>query len=142
MNAAVRAQNLIDLMRELTGLLERENEILKRPREVDLKPLVDEKRALFRMYDEHMIAISKDPGFAASLGPDIKEELRAASLRFEEVARANEKRLGALVNASRQIVSRITEAAKRAAGHIEGYARDGETRGMGKAAPIAVNRTF
>lgn len=142
MNAAVRAQNLMDLMQDLKEVLERENEILEQPRLNDLKPVVAEKQALFRMYDEQILALAKDREFAATLAPETKDALRTASAEFEEAARKNERRLQLMMEAGRQIVGRITEAAKSAAGHVEAYGRDGVTRSALKAAPVALNKSL
>ncbi len=142
MNATVRAQNLMDLMRDLKSVLERENEILEHPRMHDLSPIVAEKQALFRMYDEQIISLAKDREFSATLTPEAREELRAASADFEAAARKNEKRLSLMVDAGRQIVSRITDAARSAAGYVDSYGSNGVSRAAPKAAPVALNRSL
>ena len=142
MNPNVRAQNLIGLMEELVDLLERENALLERPRARELGPVVEEKQALFKLYEEQINAIAEEgSAFGAALEPDLRERLRATGERFDDLARINERKLKVMTASSQHIVDRIADAARRAAGQVQSYGRSGAAGGGTlQPAPVALNR--
>lgn len=140
MNAQIRAQNLIDLLADLVSVLERENAMLERPRAQELTPLVEEKQALFKLYEDQIAAIATDPGFAASLSEEVNGRLKDLALQFEAAMSTNRRKLEILTKSSQHIVNRIVEAAKDAAGQVPRYGRAGTVNHAGMAAPVAMNQ--
>lgn len=142
MNPNVRAHNLIALMEDLVELLQRENTLLERPRSTELGPVIEEKQALFKLYEEQVHAIAQDNAFASGLEPDLRERLKEVGGRFEELARVNERKLKLVSDASQKIVDVIADAARRAAGHVEGYGKTGGSQARPvRSAPVALNRS-
>lgn len=141
MNPTVRAHNLIGLMEDLVELLQRENALLERPRSRELGPVIEEKQALFKLYEEQVHAIANDNAFAAELEPELRQRLKDVGERFEDLARINERKLKLVSDASQKIVDVIADAARRAAGHIDGYGQSGASHARpARSAPVALNR--
>lgn len=141
MNPTIRAHNLADLMEELIALLERETAMLERPRAHDLEKIVEEKKALFKLYDDHLAAIAEEPGFADALDDALNARLKDLAQRLETAMGDNKRKLEILTRSSQHIVNRIVEAAKKAAGRVSNYGRQGTVITDGRAAaPVAMNR--
>lgn len=140
MNATIRAHNLIDLMQDLVSVLERENALLERPRSYDLTPLVEEKQALFKLYEDQIAAIAQEPNFAASLPDEINDRLKDLAYAFDDAMKVNRRKLEILTKSSQHIVDRIVEAAKSAAGQVPRYGRQGTVTEGRAAAPVAMNQ--
>lgn len=140
MNATIRAHNLIDLMQDLVSVLERENALLERPRSSDLAPLVEEKQALFKLYEDQIAAIAQEPNFAASLPDEINDRLKDLAYAFDDAMKVNRRKLEILTKSSQHIVDRIVEAAKSAAGQVPRYGRQGTVTEGRAAAPVAMNQ--
>ena len=139
MNPTVRAHNMIDLMEDLIGVLKRETEMLDRPRAEDLASVVEEKQALFKLYDDQMAALAADGGFGSALPEDLKATLSDLALAFDAAVKENRRKLEVLTKSSQHIVNRIVEAAKKAAGNVPHYGARGTVYGGRKAAPVAMN---
>ena len=140
MDPTIRAHNLIGLMDDIMDVLERENALLDRPVLRELKPVVDEKQALFRLYEEQVRELSGQSDFADTLDVDLKDRLTDLARRFEDMMKTNEIKLNAMTRSSQMIVDRITSAAQQAAASASGYGRSGGAYQNGKAAPVAINR--
>lgn len=143
MNPNVRAHNMIGLMEDLVDLLERENALLDKPRSRELGPVIEEKQALFKLYEEQINAIANDNGFAAGLEPDLRARLSEIGQRFDDLAKINERKLKLMTESSQQIVDKIADAARQAAGHVDSYGRTGASAGQAsRSAPVALNRNL
>ena len=140
MNATIRAHNLIDLMQDLVSVLERENALLERPRSSDPAPLVEEKQALFKLYEDQIAAIAQEPNFAASLPDEINDRLKDLAYAFDDAMKVNRRKLEILTKSSQHSVDRIVEAAKSAAGQVPRYGRQGTVTEGRAAAPVAMNQ--
>jgi flagellar biosynthesis/type III secretory pathway chaperone len=140
MNASIRAHNLIELMDDLLLVLERENQLLETPRASELSPVVAEKQALFKHYQDHIEAISQDPGFSAALPDELRAQLQSLAETFEALMAVNKRKLEILTKSSQHVVDRIIEAAKQAAGEVPGYGSKGTAYNGRAAAPIAMNQ--
>ena len=124
--------------------MEKENEVLARPRSAELAPLVQEKQILFHSYESHLEDLARNPGFFINLDEAKREELRHLSKKFHEVQAQNERKLRLAVKSSNMIVDRIREAATKASGGtLNSYGKSGNHQAyQKKAAPIAVNETL
>ncbi|MEQ8442038.1 MAG: hypothetical protein RIM33_08335 [Alphaproteobacteria bacterium] len=140
MNASIRAQNLIEVLEDLIDVLERENAMLDRPRAHDLKPVVEEKQALFKLYNDQIAEIATDSSFLGDLPDDIRDQLKQLAEAFEKTMAKNRRKLEILTRSSQQIVDCIVDAAKKAAGHVPHYGRAGSVAKEGAAAPVAMNQ--
>jgi flagellar biosynthesis/type III secretory pathway chaperone len=142
MTPSLRAHNLIGLMEDLVELLERENALLERPRSRELGPVIEEKQALFKLYEEQIHALANDNEFASALEPELRERLKEVGGRFEDLAKLNERKLKLVSQASERIVERIADAARRASGHVDSYGQSGASGAAPqRAAPVALNRS-
>lgn len=144
MTPEIRATSLIELLRDLIGVMERENLLLEQPNSRDLAPIVEEKQKLFFQYETQIRELASTPGFSAVLGDDLRSQLKTLSEDFDRVSQENEKHLRLAARTSSLIVERIKEAATRASGtNLASYGNSGmRSDDARKAAPIAVNRTL
>lgn len=140
MNATIRARNMMELLQDLVAVLDKETALLDRPRPSELEPVVEEKQALFKLYEDHIAALSQDPGFAAALDDDLRQQLTALAETFETAMEKNRRKLELMTRSSQHIVNRIVEAAKDAAGQVPGYSRGGNAYQGRAAAPVAMNQ--
>ncbi|WP_259783151.1 hypothetical protein [Aestuariispira ectoiniformans] len=144
MTPEIRATSLLELLRDLIDVMERENTLLERPRSQDLAPIVEEKQKLFQQYETQIRELAATTGFSAVLGDDLRSQLKKLSEDFERVSKENERRLRLAARTSSMIVERIKEAATRASGtNLASYGNSGTQReDTRKAAPIAVDQTL
>lgn len=136
----LRARNLISLTQELIKLLKQENAALDRPSSSVLAPLVREKEALFKIYDEETDFLTTHPEFMKQITPELKEELRLLAHEFDELVRLNEKKLKVTLKVSRHLVGRIAEAARKAKGQINAYSKKGTMDIKGNTSPVKINQ--
>lgn len=144
MTPEIRATSLVELLRDLIDVMERENALLERPKSQDLAPVVEEKQQLFHQYEMQVRELTAVPGFSEVLGDDLRSQLKALSEDFERVSKENERRLRLASRTSSLIVERIREAATRASGtNLASYGDSGlRSNDKRQAAPVAVNRTL
>jgi uncharacterized protein YbcC (UPF0753/DUF2309 family) len=101
---------------------------------------VEEKQALFKIYSEHVTAISQESGFSESLPEEVREKLKTLALEFEKIQQKNRRKLELLTRTGQHIVNCIVEAARNAKGYVPHYGRTGTVYDGSNAAPVAMNQ--
>jgi hypothetical protein len=91
----------------LADLMARENEILRSMRPSEIKDLQKDKAELAQRYEQHVLALQKDPAIIASASPAMRAKLRELSARFDAVLVENERRLRSLRSISEGLMKTI-----------------------------------
>jgi hypothetical protein len=130
---------LLHVASRLTALMERENEHLAKHEPAGVAALQDEKLALTSAYTTRVREIQRDPGQLAALTGAVRDEMKKAFARFDEVARRNELALKAARSVNERVLKAIIEAANQQQPRVTGYSRTGGVaKPYGSAARIAV----
>lgn len=131
---------LLEVASRLTALMERENAHLAKHEPAGVVALQDEKLALTRVYTTRVREIQKDPTTLAAVTGVVRDEMRKAFARFDEVARRNELALKAARTVNERVLKAIVEAANaQQPQRVSGYSRTGAAaRPYGSAARVAV----
>ena len=141
--ASSRTAAMIDLVDRLIEVLDRENDLLDRPRSKELGPVVAQKQALFTEYEDALRKIGSLSELMAETPPDQKAVLLDKAKTFDTLLRENELKLDALVKTSEHIMTVMSNVARKMAQPVQGYGRGGSFADAPKAiAPVAVNRTL
>jgi hypothetical protein len=131
--------DLLDVASRLTALMERENAHLAKHEPAGVAALQDEKLALTRAYTTRVHDIQRDPAKLAAITGAVRDEMRKAFAKFDEVARRNELALKAARTVNERVLKAIVEAANAQQPRVSGYSRTGATaKPYGSAARVAV----
>lgn len=103
--------DLMTISVRLADLMTRENEILRSMRPSDIKDLQKDKADLAQRYEQHMLAVQKDPAILASASPAARVKLLEHSARFDAVLVENERRLRSLRSISERLMKTMVDAA-------------------------------
>jgi hypothetical protein len=101
--------DLLTVSNGLADLMSRENEILRSMRPGDIKGLQKDKADLAQRYEQHMLAVQKDPEILESASPATRAKLRQHSIRFDAVLIENERRLRSLRSISERLMKTIVD---------------------------------
>lgn len=105
---------LMDIIHGLSDLLEKENSALKKHEIETVKELLERKTFLTRSYQEHMIAINKNPDIVQSQNEEQKKDLKDLAVKLEKLTGENDKLLKANIDAGGKLLEAIVQAAKSA----------------------------
>lgn len=131
--------DLLQVAARLTALMERENEHLAKHEPAGVMALQDEKLALTRAYTTRVRDLQRDPSTLAAITGAVRDEMRKAFARFDEVARRNELALKAARTVNEKVLKAIVDAANAQQPRVSGYSRTGAVaRPYGSAARVAV----
>ncbi|MCK5296581.1 MAG: hypothetical protein KAJ75_06800 [Alphaproteobacteria bacterium] len=103
---------LLDIIHGLSDLLEKENDALKKHELEIVKELLERKTFLTRSYQEHIIAMNKNPDIIQSQNEEQKESLKVLAVKLEKLSGENDKLLKANIDAGGQLLEAIVQAAK------------------------------
>lgn len=141
--ATAKAAALGDLVDRLVSVLALENQLLDRPKSVELGPVVARKQVLFIEYERFLKENGDLKNIMAELPPSEKEALLSRAKLFDKALRENELKLDAMVRSSEHIMGVISEVARKAAQPVRGYGAAGKINQATKTvAPVALNGTF
>jgi hypothetical protein len=139
MSASVaHAAMLMTLMRELEGLMQAENALLREMRLSEIQSLQVEKCALADAYERELRKLRVEPTRIGELAPELRLELQMAMRDFQATAGDNARRLAAATTVLEGVVRSLgaSLAASRGAG---GYPRGGYGGGA-TVVSLALNR--
>lgn len=131
--------DLLQIAARLTALMERENTHLAKHEPTGVAALQDEKLALTRAYTMRVRELQRDPSTLAAITGAVRDEMRKAFAKFDEVARRNELALKAARTVNEKVLKAIVEAANAQQPRVSGYSRTGAAaKPYGSAARVAV----
>lgn len=130
---------LLEVASRLTALMERENAHLAKHEPAGVAALQDEKLALTRAYTTQVRELQRDPAQLAALTGAVRDEMKKAFAKFDEVARRNELALKTARAVNERVLKAIIEAANAQQPRVTGYSRTGAVaKPYGSAARVAV----
>ena len=143
MTPTMRARNLIDLMADLSKIIEQENDQLSQPSVDLLSPILTEKQVLFDAYEVQLRELTSQPDFVKKIDPEIRTRLALASRNFDDLARSNARKLKVMMDSSKQVINNIAKSARKASGTLNAYNASGIAKETGpRSAPIALNQSY
>jgi hypothetical protein len=107
-----RGDELLQVIRQLSDVLTKENLALKRHKTAEVKPLGERKEQLARLYQQHMNAVHRDPTSLKSLDTGKRAALTQASLRLSELMSENASLLKANITTINKFLKAVVEAVK------------------------------
>jgi|GEM_PF-1698520 len=132
------AKPLIDTVQQLTALMSKEVELLKAMRLRDFGELQDRKTALADSYEQQSAEFRQIPGFAATLEPRLREELKDAVSRMHEVMKVNETAIKAARTVNERLARVILDAVHEQRNSAQGYSNGGIQQTTTAAPPVSV----
>ena len=139
-----RASNIISLMGDIIRVLETENKALNRPNVRELSPLVQEKDALFTLYEEEADYLATHPEFVQKISSERRSELREMSVKVDQMMKTNLKTVERSLQVSHHLMGLIKNAATKAQGKSGTYHRLGQNsavqKGQGAIAPVSLDK--
>ncbi len=109
---ATRNDDLMNVIRQLSDILTKENTALKRHKVEDVKILGERKEQMARLYQQHMNAIHRDPAAVKAWDPAKRAALAQASIRLSELMKENASLLKANITTINKFLKTVTEAVK------------------------------
>ncbi len=127
-----RVSALLALMRELKGVLERENALLRSMGVEELRALQEQKLALADAYEIEVRRLRRSPDFVGSLEPEARELLAEATRELQATMRTNVSALAA----ARLVVERVA----RHLAEVLGAGRCRRVGGGAEVVPLTLDR--
>jgi flagellar biosynthesis/type III secretory pathway chaperone len=109
---ASRGDDLLNVVRQLSDVLTKENLALKRHKTSEVRALGERKEQLARLYQQHMNAIHRDPDAVKTWDPAKKAALTQASIRLSELMSENASLLKANISTINKFLKSVVEAVK------------------------------
>ena len=109
---SMKAEDIFQIVRQLSDLLTRENAALKRHRHEDVKAMTERKEQLSRLYQGHMNSIHRDPSQLQALEPAKRNALAQAAMRLGDLMQENASLLKANIESINMFFKAVTNAVK------------------------------
>jgi hypothetical protein len=134
-----KAEDLMQVIRQLTDLLTKENGALKKHRFEDVKAFTERKEQLARLYQGHMNAIHRDATPLRMLDAARRESLAHQAMRLGELMQENASLLKANITSINMYFKAVTEAVReREEKRAAAYSRQGAMNGYIAKRSLAV----
>lgn len=142
-NPTDRARQLRALTERLTGLMEREVELLNARRPQDISAFAEERNTLSTIYAQEMKLIKQDPALIQGISRDDRDALKVATEKFQGALAAHNLVVHRLKTVSEKIIKAVADEVARTRTPTLGYGKSGSFRPASQqgAVPIAVNQT-
>jgi len=139
MDPTNRVNDLIVITGRLAELLERENDALRNRRHSELNEILEEKVTLGRVYESRIMGLTQEEDALESVDPELRERLRGAGEKVNELIDENAKMLKVAIAANRRVVDLIADAVKESSPNAGTYSPQGVTGGttQSESAPVA-----
>lgn len=139
----LKAQNILDTIKALSILLEKENLILQ-AREYDrLIEIGKEKAGLAQTFHDLFTQISAEKEKLANLPEAMKMQMESAWENFVQIGERNADLLDQAASVNQQVAERIVEATREALNALEGgYSDQGTSRAAHSSTAFKLNETL
>lgn len=138
--------DLMQVMRQLTDLLTKENAALKRHRPDEVKSLTERKEQLARLYQGHMNAVHREPTLLKNLEPAKREAMTQAAMRLGGLMQENASLLKAGIQSINMFFKAVNDALKeRQDEKAAAYSRRGSLNGYAvnkRSLAVSYNQTM
>jgi len=131
-------RRLIETVKELTGLMSQETELLRALQVRNFSALQDRKLTLIRSYEEGSAALRQDAGFAQAIDPRLRAELKDVSARMRDIMQENELAILAAREMNQRAASAIVDAVSALRNDSPVYSGEGAYRKDKAAPPLSV----
>ena len=138
-DAADRAGQLLALTEELTGLVERETELIRTRQPLPDGAAASDKQRLVNAYRLEMARIREDKSLIAGAPEPLRDHLKAATARMQSALALHEAALAAVKAVTEGLVQAMAEEIQRLRAGA-GYGANG-IAAAGGPAPVALNQT-
>jgi hypothetical protein len=129
---------VIETIRELTSLMSRETELLRALQVKNFSKLQERKLALISAYEAQSDGLRKDPAFAQTLEPMLRDELKDVTARMHDVMRENQTAINAARDLNNRVATAIVEAIQSERPENALYSGHGDQRAAKNAPPLSV----
>lgn len=133
--SSTQVTDLLKITSRLISVLEREIEMLRAMKPVEMQNLQQDKLVLAAAYESALEALGTDPALLETIEPAVRNELREAMERFQTVLSANERALRAARDATDQVLRHIVDEVERQRGTTSGYSASGSVASLSGYAP-------
>ena len=141
-----KAEDLLQVIRQLSELLIKENAALKRHKSDEVKALTERKEQLARLYQSHMNAVHRDPSLLKALEPAKREMMAQTAMRLGDLMQENASLLKANIQSINMFFKAVTDALKsRHEEKAAAYSRSGSLNGYAvtkRSLAVSFNQTM
>lgn len=131
-------RQVIELVGDLTHIMNQEVGLLRSMRVRDFGKLQDRKLELVQAYEQQTAGLRSDPSFVEAMDPRLREELKDVVSRMHETMRENELAIGAARAANEKLAKAILDAVTSTQPEGTGYSRSGARENTTAAPPVSV----
>lgn len=142
-NPTERAEQLIVLTERLTGLIEREVDLLNDRHPEGIADFVDERSTLSSIYSQEMQLIKRDKSLIAGITRDLKDALKHATEKFQAALATHALVVQRMKTVSEKIIKAVSDEVAKTRAPTLGYGKNATLNAAPTRAamPIAVNQT-
>ena len=141
-----KGEDLLQVIRQLSDLLVKENGALKRHKSDEVKALTERKEQLARLYQSHMNAVHRDPTLLKALEPAKRELMAQMAMRLGDLMQENARLLKANIQSINMFFKAVTDALKsRQEEKAAAYSRSGSLNGYAvtkRSLAVSFNQTM
>lgn len=140
-----KPHDIIDLLRimdRLIGVLEREVDMIRAMKPMEIQSLQQEKIVLSAAYEGQLKALAENPGLIDGLDPALRAQVDAAVDRFRQTLAENERSLRAAKEVTGRVLRMVAEQLDKARGDKSAYSAAGAipvTARSSTARPLSVS---
>jgi hypothetical protein len=138
--------DLMQVIRQLSDLLTKENGALKRHRADEVKAFTERKEQLARLYQGHMNAVHRDPDLLKGLDLAKREAMTQAAMRLGDLMQENASLLKANIQSINMFFKAVTDSLKeRQEEKAAAYSRRGALNGYAvtkRSLAVSFNQTM
>jgi len=143
---SAKGEDLLQVIRQLSDLLTKENAALKRHKPDEVKALTERKEQLARLYQSHMNAVHRDPGLLKVLDPPKRELMAQNAMRLGDLMQENASLLKASIQSINMFFKAVTDSLKtRQEEKAAAYSRSGSLNGYAvtkRSLAVSFNQTM
>jgi len=142
----VKADELFQVIKQLSDLLVKENTALKRHKSDEVKALTERKEQLARLYQSHMNAVHRDPTLLKALEPTKRDMMAQSAMRLGDLMQENASLLKANIQSINMFFKAVNDALKtRQEEKAAAYSRSGAFNGYAvtkRSLAVSFNQTM
>lgn len=143
MNHLEQVTDLLNIIERLSGLLERENDMLRTMKPLEIQSLQEDKLALTAAYEVRIKSLKESPDEVNALPPGARVGLKETIRRFQAMLTDNEHSLRAAREATERTLTAIAEEVRLKTQEHAAYSDKGAvTKPADKARMPAVSLTY
>ena len=136
--AVTEIRSVIDIVHDLTGLMNQETQLLRAMQIKDFSLLQERKTRLVEAYENQTRALREDPGFAAKIDPRLRAELKDVAERMQAVMAENDVAIKAARELNQRVATAIVDAVQSGKPASSVYSSRGGYQETKSAPPVSV----